>query len=221
MRRLRHRKIAVANAQARRHAEPADQAGRFVGQDVAEHIGRHHHVKILRVAYQPHRHRIDDDLVDSHVGKVLRGAITLLDEHAAAEFEHGVFMNQRQQLAPVPRQIQRDARHPLAADARDHAYRNRHVIGRPELARTGDDVAVGLKAFVVLAHDDQVDVVVQAADARVRARRPDVGKQVEVLAHDRMRIDCTWPFGVVAVADGAENEPVHFRQGFKRAFRQC
>src|SRR3546814_5981866 len=48
---------------------------------------------------------------------------------------------------------------------------------------------VRLEAFVVLAHDDQVDVVVQAADAGIGAGRAHVGKEIEVLAQDRMRVD--------------------------------
>jgi hypothetical protein len=39
---------------------------RFVGKDVAERVGRD--VEALRVAHQPHREGVDDDVVDAPVG---------------------------------------------------------------------------------------------------------------------------------------------------------
>ena len=99
MRRLRHREVAVADAQSRRHSETADQPRRLVREDVAEHVGGDDDVETLRIANQPHRHRVDDDLVDGHIRKILGGAIALLDEHAAAELEDGVLVDEREKLA--------------------------------------------------------------------------------------------------------------------------
>ena len=109
------------------------------------------------------------------------------------ELEHRVLVDVGEVLAALARQLERGARDAAAAGARDHAHRQRHLVGRAELARAGDHVAVGLEALVVLAHDHQVDVVVQAADVGIRARRPHVGEQVELLAQDRVRVDRVRP----------------------------
>ena len=104
------------------------------------------------------------------VRKLRADLVALLDEHAAAELEDGVLVDERQPLrGAAARSRSAAARHLAAALPRDDAHRDRHVLGRAELARARDDVAVGLKALVVLAHDDEVDVVVEAADARDRS----------------------------------------------------
>ena len=102
----------------------------------------------------------------------------------------------------------------------DDAHRNRHVLRRAELARARDHVAVRLKALVVLAHDDEVDVVVDGAQARIGPRRPDIGEQVEALAQDRVRIDRPRHLRVGPVADRPEDEAIHLPQRLDRALRQ-
>ena len=89
----------------------------------------------------------------------------------------------------------------------------------PELARARDHVAVRLEAFVVLAHDDEVDVVVNAADVLVGPRRAHVGEEVEMLAQDRVRIDGARAPSGRPVADRPEDEAVERRERLQRSLR--
>src|SRR5687767_9504109 len=110
-------------------------------------------------------------------------------------------------------------RHLAASPAGNDAHRDRHVVRRPALAAAGHDVAVGLKALVVLAHDDEIDVVIDAADVRIGAGRPHIGEQVEALAQDRVRIDRLRHFWVVAVADRPKDPAVQRSERLQRAGR--
>src|SRR5687768_11921332 len=101
--------------QARRHAEPADDPGCFVAEDVPEHVRRDHRVEALRVAYQAHREGVDDHLVDRDVRKVVCRAVALFDEHPAPELEYGVLVNQRQTLAPLAGDLEGGSGHAIAA----------------------------------------------------------------------------------------------------------
>jgi hypothetical protein len=217
---LRHGDGAFADAKAGRHAQPPDEAGGFVGQDVAEHVGGDDDVEALRIADQARRHRIDDDLVDGDVRKLRGDPVALLDEHAAAELEHGVLVNQRQQLAALPGELEGGPRDARRAEAGNDAHRDRHVLGRPELARPGHDVAVGLEALVILAHDDQVNIVVDGAEVGEGPRRPDIREEVEALAQDRMRVDGAGHLRIGLMPDRPEDEPVHGPEGLDRALRK-
>jgi hypothetical protein len=117
------------------------------------------------------------------------------------------------------RAISKAARHPRAAGPRDHADRDGHVLGWTELAAARHHVAVRLEALVVLAHDDEVDILVQRAEAGERPGRPHVGEQVEMLAQDRVRVDRLRHLGILAVPDRPQDEAVHPAQGIKGSGR--
>src|SRR5690606_39695371 len=94
------------------------------------------------------------------------------------------------------------------------------VLRWPELSRSGNHVAIRLEAFIVFAHDDQIDVVIYGADTRVGTRRADIGKQAEALAHDRVRIDRTFNLRIGLMADRSQDEAVHLCQRLHRTLRK-
>src|SRR3546814_13064685 len=87
-----------------------------------------------------------------------------------------VLVNDGETLAALLRDLERRLGDLAAAFARDDAHGDGDVLGRPELTGAGDHVAVGLEAHVVLPHEHQVDVVVEAADARIGPGGPAVGR---------------------------------------------
>ncbi len=60
----------VAQRGRRQQAERAGQRGGLVGEDVAEQVLGDHHVVAVRLGQQQHRHRVDQLVLDRHVGIV-------------------------------------------------------------------------------------------------------------------------------------------------------
>ena len=54
------------------HAEPADQPGAQIGDDVAVEVRQQQHVELLGVHHQVHARRVDDPLVVGDVGVLAR-----------------------------------------------------------------------------------------------------------------------------------------------------
>ena len=61
VRRLEHRRLR-ADVRAGRHAEPADETGGQVADDVAVEVREHEHVELLRALDEPHAQRVDEGL---------------------------------------------------------------------------------------------------------------------------------------------------------------
>ena len=60
----------VADARGRQHPNGAGDHRRFVREDVPEHVFRHDHVEVGRVAYQVHRHGIDEHMLQGDIGEL-------------------------------------------------------------------------------------------------------------------------------------------------------
>ena len=84
---LRHR-LLLADAEAGRQAEAADQAGADIGEDVAELVGGHHDVVLLRRHHELHRDGVDHALIEGDVGIVFGDLAAFLREHAAGQPVH-------------------------------------------------------------------------------------------------------------------------------------
>ena len=120
--------------------EPADEARADVGQDVAELVGRHHHVEPLRLHDELHREsEFDHHLLECHVRIVARDLAAFLREHAASEPIDRLLVRGGDLLARTGAgDLERLARDPVRALAGDHAHRDRDVVVRPELRQAGD-----------------------------------------------------------------------------------
>ena len=103
-------------------------------------------------------------------------------------------------LPPLHRQTAGGLRDALAAQARDPAQRDHDVRRDQHLAIALLHVAVGIKPFGVLAHDDEVELAEPAGPPRIGARGPDIGVEVEALAEMPGRIDLA--MGLVLEVEG-------------------
>jgi hypothetical protein len=77
-----------------------------------------------------------------------------------------------------------------------------------EFAAAGDDIAVGLKPLIVLAHDDEIYILMHARQAAKGFRRADIGEEIEMLAQDRMGIDGLGMLGIGPMADRSQDPAV-------------
>ena len=199
---LRHR-LALADAEAGRQAQPADQSGADVGEDVAELIAGHHHVVLLRRHHQLHRDGVDHRFFEFHVGIVARDLAAFLGEHAAGEPIDRLLVRGGHLLArPRARDLERFARDPVRALARDHAHGDGDVVVRPELRRARHHRFGIEHALGQFAQEHDVDVLVDRRHARIGARRADGGEQLVFLAHRRHH-----PGGIVARIGGMPDRP--------------
>jgi hypothetical protein len=99
-------------------------------------------------------------------------------------------MDRRHLLAALERMRKCRLRDPGRARASDLAHREREVGRRHELARSDEHRAIGIKAFGVLAHDDEVDLRPAARrKTATTSRRTNIGEQVETLAQFARRIE--------------------------------
>ena len=167
----------LADVRARRDPEAADQPGGKVAHDVAVQVRQHENVVQLRLLDQLHAHVVDDPVLEADASLVLgRDLLTALEEEAVREL-HDVRLVDRGDLAAtvLHRVLEGVARDPLRRGAGDDLDALRGV---------GPDTVLdpGVEILGVLAHDDQVDVVVAGLDALHRSRRADVGVQFQRLA---------------------------------------
>ena len=185
-------------------AAPVD-AG-HIREDVAEEVGRHHHVEAGRLLGQPHSRHVHQQLLHGQVGVVAgHGQGRLAEQPVADPQDVGLVHDGH---AAGPPQLGGAAPGQLAGrpgDARRGAPRD-HPLGDGGVAAVLRALAPGVQPLGVLAHDHQVD-------ARA-LRRPDVRVQVELAAqaHDRAAVA---GHGVVGRGDGAEEGGVRRPRGLE------
>jgi len=93
---------------ARRKPQPTDQPGTQVGQNVAEQIGGHDHVELLRRHDQLHAAGIDDDLGEFDVWVFLGDFTGHLQEQPGGRLEDIGLVDCGDLLPPQPaRQLER------------------------------------------------------------------------------------------------------------------
>jgi hypothetical protein len=172
---------------ARRHAEPADEAGHEVGQDVAEEVGGDDDIEAPRVEHELHRARIDDHRLhlDAALVAALVHLLGRLEEDAGERLHDVGLVHHRDLLAAGGDGVfEGILQQPAAALARVDAGGHRHSV------RVVVDLHVVLvadvEAFQVLAHDHEVDVVVAAA-RNEGACRAQIRVELERLAQAHVR----------------------------------
>ncbi len=176
-----------ANVGARRHSETAHQSGDFVGQDIAEQVGRDDHVELPRVEHQLHGAGVNDALVHLDLPAILLRMQLARDlEKDAGERLHDVCLVHHRNLL---------AR--LADGVLEGVLQNTSAAGASVHTRTDGDrmgIAVDrdvvfetdIQALEVLAHHDQIDVVVASARDQ-RLGRPHIGVELELLPQTHVR----------------------------------
>ena len=177
VRRLRHR-LLLADAEPGRQAQAADQACADVGQDVAELVGRHHHVVLLRRHHEFHRDGVDHRLFEGDVRIFARDLAAFLGEHAAGQPIDRLLVRGGHLLALArARDLEGLARDAVRSLARDHAHGDGDVVVRPEFRRARHHRFGIEHAFGQFAQENDVDVLVDRLHARIGARRPDGAEQ--------------------------------------------
>ncbi len=204
MGRLRHR-LPLAHAQSRRQPEATDQPGADVGEDVAELVGGHHHIEMLRRHHELHRDRVDHHLLERNIGIFARDFAALLREHAAGKAIDRLLVRGGHLLARTGAgDLERLARDPVRALAGDHPHGDGDVVVGAEL-RQARDHGLGIEhAFGELAQEHDIHVLVDRRDRGVRERWPRCREQIELLAHRRHH-----PGGVPARIGGVPDRPHH------------
>ena len=142
--------------------EPAT-AGPEIGQDIAEQVRADHHVEPVRMLHEMRGKNVDMELVGADV-RIIR----LHRREALVPERHGVHDAVRLGgggdvlLRPLAGELEGIAHHPVgAAPGEDRFLHRGFVLGAAEHAPAD----LGIFAFDIFAHDEEVDVV------RVRARR--------------------------------------------------
>ena len=205
--------MAVADIGRRRHAHAADQAGGQVGEDVAEHVLRHHDVEIPGPLDQHRRAGIDIEPVGLDLGMPFGGLI----EHPAKErkrLEHIGLVDAGQAAIGAPARLaafgkpERKLEQPLRGLAGDDQRLARLAVGDDALAHRGE------QAFGGFPDHDEIDAALIGADDRARhardqPRRPHAGIEIEMKAQLDLRHD----LGIVGIAHrrqaaGAEQDRV-------------
>src|SRR5256885_662011 len=86
---------------ALRSAQPADQSGAEVREDVAVEIGEHEHVVVLGRLDELHAHVVDDPVLEIEPGEFLRRLARGLEKEAVGEL-HDVGLVHGRDLPPLP-----------------------------------------------------------------------------------------------------------------------
>ena len=118
-------------------------------------------------------------------GTALRLLAALLEEHAVADLQHIGLVHGAHVALALPRHLEGDARDARAGGARDAPQRDGDILRHQHLGVAVLHVAVGVEAFGVLAHDDEIECAELGRNAGIGARRPDVGEEVETFAEKR------------------------------------
>ena len=180
-------RVAVAQVGGRGHAQPADQPGRQVREDVAEHVLGDDHVEPLRLADELEGRRVDVQVIGRDV-RIARGDLV---EHGAEEGERAEHVglvhagHARPGFAAAAGQLEGRADDPRGAAAGDDLG-----IGGDLIAEHDARAQRGEEPLGALADDDQVD----GGDTRQgtrNTRQPPCGAnprvQVELAAEGDLR----------------------------------
>ena len=97
---LEHRH-AGAEVRAGHDAEPADQPGAQVGDDVAVEVRQHDHVELLGLHHELHARGVDDALVVGDVRMRAGDLANAVEEQAVAELHDVRLVDRRDLLAAV------------------------------------------------------------------------------------------------------------------------
>ena len=170
-----------ADVGTRCEAQPADQAGDKVGEDVTEQVGGHDDVELPRVEHELHGAGVHDAVVHHHAALVFGCHLAAdVEENACQRLEDVGFVDQGDFLAAVGDGVfEGMADDAAAAGAGVEAGGERHclvVVADRHVVLEG-----GVEAVEVLAHQGDVDVVVTPA-GNEREGRPHVGEQLEFAA---------------------------------------
>ena len=170
-----------------RQPETADQPGSQVRKDVPIEVRHHDDVVLPRVLDQLHRHVIHDSVIELDVRMLLGDLLGDLQEEPIGEL-HDVGFVHGSHLAPS---MAAGVIEGKVDDSRARRYRNwfnaEPRVGPDRPAGSSTDLFdhpfgfrfslleldAGVDVFGVLAHDDQIDVVVAGANAGIALAGPD------------------------------------------------
>ena len=124
--------MLVADIPGRSHAHAADEASGEIGENIAEHVFRHHDVEGLGPLHQVERRRIHVNGLGADAGE-LAGDLLKDAAEVGHRREHVGFVDQRHQFAPALGVPERHAKQPLGrvpGDAHGVAHLGRlRVVG--------------------------------------------------------------------------------------------
>ena len=209
--RLRHG-LTLPHAQTRRKAEPADEPGANVREDVAELVRRHDDVELLRRGDELHGDGVDHHLLECHVGIVARHLAAFLREHAAGEAIDGLLVRGSDLLSRSGAgDLERFARNAVGPLAGDHPHCDRDVVVGAEFGKACDD-RLGIKhSLRELAQEYDVHVLVDGGNAGMGERRPHRGEKIESFAHRRHDPGAVAP-GIGSMPDRSHDPPMELVQ---------
>src|SRR5665647_1246677 len=193
---------------ARNRADRSGDGSREIGQYVPEQVRRDDDVVALRVQDEARGERVDELAAQREV-RVL--ADDLADDLVPEghRVDDAVALGRRRHVSSAsPRQIGGEPGGPLDPVSGEDALLDRHLLGESAVDATAD---LRVLAFVVLAHDHQVDLGIVAQDGR-HSRQRHHGTQVDVLLELAADRDQQSPerlgVGDVGDSDGPEEDRV-------------
>ena len=167
-------------------------------------------------------HRIDDHVIHLDLGILLADAPACIEKDAIGHLEYIVFVYQGETAPALHREFKCTFRDALATGPGDAAKRNRHVGRHQNFAVARLHVAVGVEALGVFANYDQIEGPRDRGNSRKGPGRPDVGKEIELLAKEFGRIDFAFAF-VLEVIGGhwAQHQAVRVPDLLQQIRRDC
>ena len=166
-------------------------------------------------------HRIDDDVVQLHVGIARRHHAARIEKQAVRSPQHIGLVHQRNAPPARARELESALGDARAGLARDLADGDRDIRRDQHVAVARRHVAVGVEALGVLAHDHEVEGADALRGVAEGARRPDIGEQIELFAEIGRRIDpALLRRRVVEGRDGAEDDAIRRARARDHVVRQ-
>ena len=168
-------RMLVAHVERRSKAQTARQRHRFIGQNVAEHIGDQDHVVALRARIDVGSHCVDVHFTKRDVFVLLSEFVGFAHEETVGHLQHVLLANCAYVLAAARCVFECHLGDATRTFARDFAYRQRDVFGRHEIRYAHVHIAIGVKTFGVFARYQHVEAGPRIRHARARARGAQVG----------------------------------------------
>ena len=169
-------RVLLAEIRAADDSETTHQAGAEIGDDVAVEVFEQQDVELLGFDHQVHAQRVDDAVVGLDVRIVGRDLAEAVQEQAVRELHDVGLVHRGDALAThLARVLEGELRHPERGLGGDD-------LETLDDARHDGVLEAGVEIFGVLAHHDEVDALEPARNARQRARRTEVGVELELLA---------------------------------------